>query len=241
MRHFSERLDFPILLFIGIWLLFFPAIVLHAQQKSFLRGMITDASDGSPLVAASVKVKNNFSMGTISDEEGRFSIQLDPGTYTFIISFIGMESETITLPLEPGESIEKQFHLKPLWQEIDEVEVKVSKFDRPIEEITVSMHVLKPILIESKNTRSIETVLDHTPGLNIMDGEPQIRGGSGFTFGVGSKVAVLIDGCHSDSISNIETGSFCQWGGCSRWLGSLRWQGSHQRWDLRRADLWSAS
>src|SRR5690606_34288653 len=34
---------------------------------------------------------------------------------------------------------------------------------------------------------------DQTPGLNIMDGEPQIRGGSGFTFGVGSKVSVLID------------------------------------------------
>ncbi len=155
--------------------------------------MITDASDGSPLVAASVKDKQNFSTGTISNEEGRFSIQLDPGTYTFIISFIGMESETITLPLKPGETIESQFHLKPLWQEIDEVEVKVSKFDTPIEEITVSMNVLKPILIENKNIRSIETVLDLTPGLNILDGEPQIRGGSGFTFGVGSKVAVLID------------------------------------------------
>ncbi len=36
-------------------------------------------------------------------------------------------------------------------------------------------------------------MLDLTPGLNIMDSEPQIRGGSGFTFGVGSKVAVLVD------------------------------------------------
>ena len=48
-------------------------------------------------------------------------------------------------------------------------------------------------LIENKNTRSIETALDQTPGLNILDGEPQIRGGSGFTFGVGAKVAVLVD------------------------------------------------
>jgi iron complex outermembrane receptor protein len=35
--------------------------------------------------------------------------------------------------------------------------------------------------------------LDQTPGLNILDGEPQIRGGSGFTFGVGAKVAVIVD------------------------------------------------
>ena len=67
------------------------------------------------------------------------------------------------------------------------------EFEKPIEEITVSMQVIKPILIENKNIRNIQTILDLTPGLNILDNEPQIRGGSGFTFGVGSKVAVLID------------------------------------------------
>jgi iron complex outermembrane receptor protein len=55
------------------------------------------------------------------------------------------------------------------------------------------MQIIKPAIIENKNTRSIETALDQTPGLNILDGEPQIRGGSGFTFGVGSKVAVIVD------------------------------------------------
>src|SRR5690606_10269862 len=76
---------------------------------------------------------------------------------------------------------------------IEGVEVKVGKFDRPIEEQTVSLEIIRPELIENKNTRSIESALDQTPGLNILDGEPQIRGGSGFTFGVGSKVAVIVD------------------------------------------------
>lgn len=173
--------------------LLFSQFFLQAQQKSEFRGVITDATDGSTLVAASVKVKSDFSRGTISDRDGRFSIRLDPGTYTFIISYIGMESETFTLSLMPGEIFVKDFGLKPLWQELDEAEVRVSKFERPIEEITVSMQVLKPILVENRNTRNIKTVLDLTPGLNILDNEPQIRGGSGFTFGVGSKVAVLID------------------------------------------------
>ncbi|MDC3253112.1 TonB-dependent receptor [Crocinitomicaceae bacterium] len=78
-------------------------------------------------------------------------------------------------------------------QDFDEVKVKVGKFDKRIEDQTVSLELLKPEIIENKNTRSIETALDQTPGLNILDGEPQIRGGSGFTFGVGSKVAVLVD------------------------------------------------
>jgi iron complex outermembrane receptor protein len=73
------------------------------------------------------------------------------------------------------------------------VEITAGKFDRSIEEQTVSMEIIKADLIEAKNTQNIQTILDYTPGLNILDNEPQIRGGSGFTFGVGSKVAVLVD------------------------------------------------
>ena len=166
---------------------------LHAQDKALFRGVIVDDSDGKPLLAASVREKEDFSTGTIADQDGRFSLELDPGTYTFVITFIGMQTETITLELDPGEVVTRDFRMKPVWQELGEVEVRVSKFEKPIEEITVSMQVIKPILIENKNIRNIQTILDLTPGLNILDNEPQIRGGSGFTFGVGSKVAVLID------------------------------------------------
>jgi outer membrane receptor protein involved in Fe transport len=192
--HNNLRIRQNILPFTAFLLLFLLVpVLLHAQHKSIFQGVVIDAKDGRTLVGANIKLKKDFSTGTISNQEGRFYIQLEPGTYTFIVSFIGMESDSITISLKPGEIIEKQFLLKPLWKELGEVEIRVSKFDKPIEDITVSMEVLNPRLIENKNTRSIETVLDYTPGLNILDNEPQIRGGSGFTFGVGSKVAVLVD------------------------------------------------
>ncbi len=181
------------LLLTGCCLLLLPYTSLEAQNKAVFTGVITDATNGSPLVAASIKVEKDFSTGTISDREGRFTIKLDPGTYIFVISFMGMETEYFTLTLESGDIFEKDFQLLPSWQDLEEVEVRVSKFEKPIEEITISMQVIKPILIENKSTRNITSVLDLTPGLNIMDNEPQIRGGSGFTFGVGSKVAVLVD------------------------------------------------
>jgi outer membrane cobalamin receptor len=178
---------------LGLALLLLSPTALYSQQKSIFRGVIIDSKDGTTLVGANIKLIKDFSTGTVSDQDGRFSIQLDPGTYTFVISFIGMEADSVTISLKPGETVEKKFLLIPLWQEMGEVEVTVSKFDRRIEDITVSMEVLKPRLIENKNTRSIESALDYTPGLNILDNEPQIRGGSGFAFGVGSKVAVLVD------------------------------------------------
>ena len=81
----------------------------------------------------------------------------------------------------------------PFSVQFDEVVIRAGKFDKPLEEQTVSVSVMQSKMIEAKNTRSIETILDMTPGLTILDQEPQIRGGSGFTFGVGSKVAVFVD------------------------------------------------
>ncbi len=95
--------------------------------------------------------------------------------------------------MNQGRSSERNILLEPFVSQLQGVEIKAGKFDRPIEEQTVSMEIIKADLIEAKNTQNIQTILDYTPGLNILDNEPQIRGGSGFTFGVGSKVAVLVD------------------------------------------------
>jgi iron complex outermembrane receptor protein len=165
----------------------------HAQEKAVFSGRVSDASNGEALLAANIRIKEDFSTGTMADLDGHFRMELDAGTYTFVISYIGMQSQDFSVSLAWGEEVFKEFALEPLWQELEGVEIRVSKFEKPIEEVTVSMQVIKPILVENRNTRNIQSVLDLTPGLNILDNEPQIRGGSGFTFGVGSKVAILID------------------------------------------------
>ena len=113
--------------------------------------------------------------------------------YEIEIRNVGYERAFVNFEINQDTNLFFTFTLKPLVLELKTIEVKVGKFDKPLEEQTVSMQVIKPQIIENKNTRSIETALDQTPGLNILDGEPQIRGGSGFTFGVGSKVAVIVD------------------------------------------------
>ena len=55
------------------------------------------------------------------------------------------------------------------------------------------MEVIKPSLIENKNTTQIETAIDQIPGVNITDGQANIRGGSGWSFGAGTRVLVMVD------------------------------------------------
>jgi outer membrane receptor protein involved in Fe transport len=161
-------------------------------QTGRITGKVRDLQ-GEAVVGATVFVKANQLYGANSDENGQFVLELPVGVYNLICRMEGMNTDTIQINVTENGLIELDIPMEEISTVLDVVEVKVGKFDKPLEDQTVSMEVLKPRLIESKNTRSIETVLDQTPGLNILDGEPQIRGGSGFTFGVGSKVAVMVD------------------------------------------------
>lgn len=174
-------------------LVFLFAFVCHLSVFSQARviGTVTDAATKEPLIGAYIILKKDPSIGAVSDVNGNYKLELTEGVHELIFKFTGMMNDTITVELGKGE--EETLNVEMMPRSLQKVDVIVGKFDQPIEELTFSMQVIKPSIIDNKNTRSIETILDQTPGLNIMDGEPQIRGGSGFTFGVGSKVAVLVD------------------------------------------------
>ena len=178
-------------------IIFFAALVfssgLFGQEQGIFKGTVRDKQTNEPLIGANIILKLDRSFGTASDINGQFSIPLKHGSYIFEITFTGMKSDSVSFHLEPGQVLERTIYLEPFISQLQGVEIKAGKFERPIEEQTVSMEIIKADLIQAKNTRNIQTILDYTPGLNILDNEPQIRGGSGFTFGVGSKVAVLVD------------------------------------------------
>jgi iron complex outermembrane receptor protein len=162
------------------------------SQNGILEGIVTD-DKGIPIEGAEVIYKKDFTRGARTDEKGFYQMELPAGLVKLVCRYTDMKNDTSTVTILNGQTVTYNIQLRSLVKELDQFEVKVGKFDKSIEDQTVSMVVIKPQLIENKNTRSIETALDQTPGLNILDGEPQIRGGSGFTFGVGSKVAVIVD------------------------------------------------
>jgi len=162
-----------------------------AQNKGVFKGVVTDGKE--PVIGANVQLLLDKSKGAATNFDGEFAFESPIGMQKFIVSFIGMITDTVEVEIIKDMISTRKIVLQSNAEILQSVEVKVGKFDTDIKDMTISMEVIRPSLIENKNTRSVETILDQTPGLNIMDGEPQIRGGSGFTFGVGSKVAVLVD------------------------------------------------
>ncbi len=168
------------------------SLELWSQSEGEINGFVRDEK-GNPIIDAAVIYKKDLTRGALANEYGFYQMNVPAGEAMLICRYSGMITDTMTVTIIAGETLSKDIILREAITEIEGVNVKVGKFDKPLEDQTVSMEIIRPEMIENKNTRSIETALDQTPGLNILDGEPQIRGGSGFTFGVGSKVAVIVD------------------------------------------------
>ncbi|HEV7229746.1 MAG TPA: TonB-dependent receptor [Bacteroidia bacterium] len=167
---------------------------LSAQSYGVLKGTVIDGTNRDALAGATVVDERDKSVGTVSDVNGNFECKIKPGKHRFICSYIGMMPDTFGVLIDSAAISIYNVILHSSSRNLNIVVVSAGKFEQKLEDITVSMEVLRPDLIEQKNTTSIDKALEQVPGLNILDSEPQIRGGSGFSFGVGSRVATLIDG-----------------------------------------------
>lgn len=82
------------IIFLSVMLLF-GAFLLSAQQNLSVSGVVTDASDGSPLIGVSVQVKGTQT-GTVTDNSGRYSISAAQGS-VLVFSYIGMQKQEVTV------------------------------------------------------------------------------------------------------------------------------------------------
>jgi len=77
---------------------------------------------------------------------------------------------------------------------MDEVVVSVGRYEQKLSDITVSMELLKASDITKQAPTDLTAVLTTIPGVDVTDRQPTIRGGSGWTYGVGSRCMILVDG-----------------------------------------------
>ena len=138
--------------------------------------------------------KNNLQNACSSTATGNYEISLTEGNHTMVCTFVGMITDTFKVVIESGKISTYNILLKQKNLELNTVVVTAGKYEQKLEEITVSMEIIKPKLIQEKNITRLDKALEQLPGVTILDEEPQIRGGSGFTFGVGSRVTTMVDG-----------------------------------------------
>jgi len=164
---------------------------VHAQEAT-LTGSVTDATTKEQLPGVSISAGEGRSAST--DEQGAYRITLPAGTYSVVYKLIGYRDRTERVTVVAGESRSFSVTLEESNTELDAMVVSAGKFEQRVGEVTQSLSVLRPELVRNKNTQSLETVIDQVPGVVVVDNDPQIRSGSGFSYGAGSRVMMLVDG-----------------------------------------------
>jgi TonB-linked SusC/RagA family outer membrane protein len=164
------------------------AFITQAQtQTKKITGTVIYADDGEPILGASVVVKGT-SIGTITNIEGAFTLNVSPDAKTFTVSYIGLETKEVAI----GNQSVFNISLKSTANELDEVMVvaygtaKKSSFTGAASSIKAEKFEQRPM------TNVTSALLGATPGVQVStaNGQP------------GSESSIYIRGIGSISASN---------------------------------------
>lgn len=161
------------------------------SQEITIKGKVSDASNDETLPGVNVVLEDK--KGTVTDLKGKYTLQATEGKHTITFSFMGYKIKTKDITLEKGKELVLDIQLKTDAKVLQISTVTGSQYEKNLSQETVTMDVISPALIKNTNARELSEVVYKTPGVQIQDGQVSIRGGSGFSYGVGSRVAILID------------------------------------------------
>ena len=180
---------------------------IFAQQGT-IKGVIKDAETGETLIGANVLIKAG--VGTVTDFNGEFTLQADPGEYNLTISYVGYEATKRKVKVIAGKTVTINVSLKTIT--LNEVQV-VADVARSRETPVAFTNVLPAKIEEELGAQDIPMVLNSTPGVYATqqgggDGDARITI-RGFNQ---RNVAVMLDGI---PVNDMENG----WVYWSNWFG----------------------
>jgi iron complex outermembrane receptor protein len=174
-----------------LFFLFILNFVPAFAQKATLKGILKDSKTNETLIGVNISVDSIN--GTTTNEDGSYELSVEPGKYNIVYSYIGYDNITKQVTLKPNQTQTIDVAMGEVQSMLDELVVTSSKFERKIGEESVSIDIIKPAALEKQNLNDVKDVLNKTSGVTVVDGQPNIRGGSGYSYGAGSRVLLLLD------------------------------------------------
>jgi outer membrane cobalamin receptor len=167
-------------------------ILNAADIDGIVRGKVYDKNTLEPL--AGVYVIYGRNLGTTTGQDGLYLIKTTSGRITVSFQFIGYSTVTQEVNVPENDTVELNVGLQMKVREIDQIVISANKNEQKIAELAVSMDIIKTEFITDNHITDAQELINKTPGIEVMDGQASVRGGSGFSYGAGSRVLALIDG-----------------------------------------------
>ena len=165
---------------------------IDSYSQGSVYGKVYDLTTNEPLYG--VYIISGNGTGTTTDPDGIYSLRLPEGITDLTFRFIGYKTVTKPVSIIQDDSVSLGVGLEMDLREIGQIVVSANRTEQKIAELTVSMDVLKSDNFLKTHITDPQELITKTSGIEVMDGQASIRGGSGFSYGTGSRVLALIDG-----------------------------------------------
>ena len=162
-----------------------------SYAQGVVRGRVTDKSSKETLPGVVLICSDK---NAVTDVNGNFSFQVPIGKQTIKASLVGYANFSKTIDVKEKDTTVIAVALDASNRALDEVVVSAGKYEQKLSEVTVSMEVIKADLLQNKAIAQLDQIMNQVPGVYVTDQQVSIRGGSGFTYGAGSRVMMLVDG-----------------------------------------------
>jgi len=185
-------------------LLLFVGFSASAQMQ--ITGEVTNAETGEPIPGVSIFVKSQSTVGTTTDMDGNYTLEVPQDAETLVFTFVGMQQQEVAI--QGRSTINVQ--MEPTVQEMEEVVVTAFGTTRK-ESFTGSADVVSSEKIEEQNVSNITKGLEGiAPGIQVQNSSGQPGASSEIRIrGFGSVNAAsdplyVVDGVpYSGSLSSI--------------------------------------
>jgi TonB-dependent receptor len=149
------------------------ASLAATAQNGTIRGTVIDDVSGETIIGASVLVVNKPGTGAVTDLDGAFSIDIAPGTYELKISYIGMQTLTISGIVVESKKVDllQNIRLKESSVELEEVVITATAV-RATESALMTLKMKSPAMMDGISADRIKSMGDN----NAVDAAKRITG-----------------------------------------------------------------
>lgn len=190
MSYCDTKIKKAIRLSLLLVITFLLPLMVLGQTKA-IKGTITDAKTGEPLIGANVKVQNGTA-ATNTDATGGFKLQVPASNAVLVISYIGYDAQTVPV----GNTTEFSIKLSENNRTMEEM-VVVGYTTIKKKDLTGAVVQLRPDKIADQNPNTVQDVLRGTPGVSVgLD--PSAKGGGSIQ--IRGQRSVYSAGGHNDPL-----------------------------------------
>ncbi|MEM5566547.1 TonB-dependent receptor [Psychroserpens sp. AS72] len=160
----------------SLLILFFICVGFVNAQKGIVAGNLIDGEFVEPMAFANILVKGTTT-GTTSDFDGKYKLELDPGTYTLVFSFVGYNTqEIVDVVIKAGEVTELDVTLQT--NSLDTI-ILTTSVKKNTESAVLNLQKKSVTLLDGLSAQAIKSsgagnvaaAVKNVPGVSIQGGK----------------------------------------------------------------------